>query len=290
VEIIDVVRSDSATCIVMELVSAGSLYDFIVSSAFITEQKARHTFRQLITALDHCHTNNIVHRDLKPENILMDHYGNIKVADFGFSAKIADGEMLSESCGSPNYVAPELLKKKRSYRFEVDIWSCGVILYALLCKELPFDEPNMPDLFRRIQNAEYIVPGYISDEAKDLLSKMMTVDPTTRATLAEIQEHPWFVQGLPSEPAKQCQQATSEKEEKTQEESLELEDTTMKIATRTGAILSKKVRTIISFASLLSVAGLFLSRASDVDEQGAKPRYSVFACFLPFFGIATLNV
>mmetsp|Transcript_29235 Transcript_29235/g.46608 ORF Transcript_29235/g.46608 Transcript_29235/m.46608 type:complete len:367 (-) Transcript_29235:399-1499(-) len=290
VEIIDVVRKDHATCIVMELASAGSLYDYIVCSPQLTEEKARRTFQQLIAALDHCHAHNIVHRDLKPENILMDHDGNVKLADFGFSAKIGEGELLSESCGSPNYVAPELLKKKRSYRFEVDIWSCGVILYALLCRQLPFDEPNIPDLFRRIQNADYIVPGFMSDDAKDLVGKMMTVDPNERITIAEIKTHPWFVQGPACEMAIERRVATCKQTARSQQALPQPDDAKIRLVTPPESILSKKVSKIISFASLLSVAGLLLSRASDSHEHGSQLRFPFLACFLPFFtGLGSFN-
>lgn len=104
-----------------------------------------------MSGVEYCHRHNVVHRDLKPENLLLDQNLNVKIADFGLSNMMTDGEFLRTSCGSPNYAAPEVISGKLYAGPEVDIWSCGVILYALLCGTLPFDDEHVPTLFRKIK-------------------------------------------------------------------------------------------------------------------------------------------
>jgi serine/threonine protein kinase len=184
----------------MELVTGGDLFDYIVKHVRLPEEKARRIFQQIIAGVEHCHKNKVAHRDLKPENIFLDSHGNVKIGDFGFSGKMKAGELLTESCGSPNYAAPELFQKGCAYEGpEVDVWSCGVILYNLLCSKLPFDEPVMEDLVRKIEMGQYSTPWHMSTDAKDLISKMICVDPHQRISIAKIFEHPWFAQGLPPE-------------------------------------------------------------------------------------------
>ena len=140
----------------------------------------------------------VVHRDLKPENLLLDSELNVKIADFGLSNIMEDGDFLKTSCGSPNYAAPEVISGKLYAGPEVDVWSCGVILYALLCGRLPFDEENIPSLFRKIKEGIYVIPSHLSESSKHLLSRILVVDPLKRATIAEIRQHPWFQKNLPA--------------------------------------------------------------------------------------------
>ena len=109
-----------------------------------------------MSGVEYCHRHNVVHRDLKPENLLLDQNLNVKIADFGLSNMMTDGEFLRTSCGSPNYAAPEVISGKLYAGPEVDIWSCGVILYALLCGTLPFDDEHVPTLFRKIKCKPFI--------------------------------------------------------------------------------------------------------------------------------------
>ena len=104
--------------------------------------------------MEYCHKHNVVHRDLKPENIILDENNNIKIADFGLANLREDGNFLDTSCGSPNYAAPEVISGRLYAGPEIDIWSCGVILYALLCGRLPFDDENIPALFRKIKGGD----------------------------------------------------------------------------------------------------------------------------------------
>jgi len=186
-------RSDDSICVVLEHAPGGDLFDYIVRHARLKGDEARRLFRQLVDAVSHCHENGVVHRDLKPENILMDAEFNIKIADFGLSSEWSAGEKLTESCGSPNYAAPELLSKGCSYEGpEVDVWSLGVVLYTLLCGCLPFDDDNIPSLFKKIKQGKYSIPGFLSPGSKDLITKILTVDPAARMTMQGIKEHYWF--------------------------------------------------------------------------------------------------
>ena len=115
----------------------------------------------------------MVHRDLKPENLLLDEDFNIKVIDFGLANSIKDGTSLSTACGSPNYAAPEVISGQAYGGQEVDIWSCGVILYAMVCGSLPFDVENMAMLFQKIKEGRYFLPNYISREVRDLINRML---------------------------------------------------------------------------------------------------------------------
>ena len=126
----------------------GELFDYIVKRGRMPENEARRFFQQIICAVEYCHQFKIVHRDLKPENLLLDHALNVKIADFGLSNVMRDGDFLKTSCGSPNYAAPEVISGKLYAGPEIDIWSCGVILYVMLCGRLPFDDDHIPLLFK----------------------------------------------------------------------------------------------------------------------------------------------
>jgi len=151
----------------------------------------------MVAGIEYCHYHGIVHRDLKPENLLLDERGDIKLADFGLSNRQRDGSFLSTSCGSPNYAAPEVIQGLLYAGPEVDIWSCGVILYALLCGSLPFDDDNIPNLFRKIKAGRFAMPSHLSEEARQLIPGMLRVDPNKRVTIAQIRQHAWFRAELP---------------------------------------------------------------------------------------------
>lgn len=127
-----------------------------------------------------------MHRDLKPENLLLDADNNVKIADFGLSNVMEDGDFLRTSCGSPNYAAPEVISGSLYAGPEVDVWSCGVILYALLCGSLPFDDESIPNLFKKIRGGMYSLPSHLSEMARDLIPRMLVVDPMKRITIPEI--------------------------------------------------------------------------------------------------------
>ncbi|RXM98893.1 5'-AMP-activated protein kinase catalytic subunit alpha-2 [Acipenser ruthenus] len=183
---------------VMEYVSGGELFDYICKHGRVEDTEARRLFQQIISAVDYCHRHMVVHRDLKPENVLLDANKNTKVADFGLSNMMSDGEFLRTSCGSPNYAAPEVISGRLYAGPEVDIWSCGVILYALLCGTLPFDDDHVPTLFKKIRGGVFYIPEYLNRSVASLLMLMLQVDPLKRATIKDIREDEWFKQDLPS--------------------------------------------------------------------------------------------
>lgn len=198
IKLYQVISTPTDIFMVMEYVSGGELFDYIVKHGKLKEPEARRFFQQIISGVDYCHRHMVVHRDLKPENLLLDSNLSVKIADFGLSNMMHDGEFLRTSCGSPNYAAPEVISGKLYAGPEVDIWSCGVILYALLCGTLPFDDEHVPTLFRKIKSGIFAVPDYLNKEVVSLLCLMLQVDPLKRATIAQIRDHDWFQKDLPN--------------------------------------------------------------------------------------------
>ncbi|GJM93248.1 hypothetical protein PR202_ga09792 [Eleusine coracana subsp. coracana] len=197
IRLYEVIDTPADIYVVMEYVKCGELFDYIVEKGRLQEEEARRFFQQIISGVEYCHRNMVVHRDLKPENLLLDSKWNIKIADFGLSNVMRDGHFLKTSCGSPNYAAPEVISGKLYAGPEVDVWSCGVILYALLCGTLPFDDENIPNLFKKIKGGIYTLPSHLSGAARDLIPRMLVVDPMKRITIREIREHDWFKIHLP---------------------------------------------------------------------------------------------
>eukprot|EP00095_Tigriopus_kingsejongensis_P006502 maker-scaffold844_size89433-snap-gene-0.13 protein:Tk06502 transcript:maker-scaffold844_size89433-snap-gene-0.13-mRNA-1 annotation:"amp-activated protein kinase alpha subunit" len=192
IKLYQVISTPTDIFMVMEYVSGGELFDYIVKHGKLKEGDARRFFQQIISGVEYCHRHNVVHRDLKPENLLLDQNLNVKIADFGLSNMMTDGEFLRTSCGSPNYAAPEVISGKLYAGPEVDIWSCGVILYALLCGTLPFDDEHVPSLFRKIKSGVFPIPDYLNKNVVSLLCHMLQTDPMKRATIEDIRHHEWF--------------------------------------------------------------------------------------------------
>mmetsp|Transcript_50675 Transcript_50675/g.109980 ORF Transcript_50675/g.109980 Transcript_50675/m.109980 type:complete len:503 (+) Transcript_50675:112-1620(+) len=197
IRLYELLDTPSDIFMVMEYVPGGELFDHIVHKLRLREDEARRLFQQIVSGVEHCHLNMVTHRDLKPENLLLDANMFIKIADFGLSNTMRDGEFLKTSCGSPNYASPEVVSGKVYVGPEVDVWSCGVVLYALLCGSLPFDDENVPNLFRKIKHGNFTLPGHLSPEAKDLIVAMLVVDPLRRITFSQIRKHSWFLKDLP---------------------------------------------------------------------------------------------
>nr|ABI13783.1 protein kinase AMPK alpha subunit 1 [Artemia franciscana] len=198
IKLYQVISTPTDIFMIMEYVSGGELFDYIVKHGKLKEHEARRFFQQIISGVDYCHRHMVVHRDLKPENLLLDSNLHVKIADFGLSNMMSDGEFLRTSCGSPNYAAPEVISGKLYAGPEVDVWSCGVILYALLCGTLPFDDEHVPTLFRKIKSGVFPIPDYLNKSTVNLLCHMLQVDPMKRATLDDIKKHEWFQKDLPA--------------------------------------------------------------------------------------------
>ncbi|KAH9322610.1 hypothetical protein KI387_017249, partial [Taxus chinensis] len=189
----EVLASQTKIYIVLEFVTGGELFDKIVHQGRLSENESRRYFQQLIDAVDYCHSKGVYHRDLKPENLLLDSEGNLKVSDFGLSAlHQQEDRLLHTICGTPNYVAPEVLGHKGYDGAAADVWSCGVILYVLLAGYLPFDESDLASLYRKINVADFSFPIWFSADAQSLISKILDPDPKMRIKIREIRDHGWF--------------------------------------------------------------------------------------------------
>ncbi|XP_077248444.1 CBL-interacting protein kinase 9 [Tasmannia lanceolata] len=198
VKLHEVMASKTKIYIVLEFVNGGELFDKIVNHGRLKEDEARRYFQQLINAVDYCHSRGVYHRDLKPENLLLDSFGLLKVSDFGLSAlsqQIREDGLLHTACGTPNYVAPEVLNDKGYDGTVADIWSCGVILFVLMAGYLPFDDSNLMALYKKIWKADFTCPLWFSSSAKKLIQRILDPNPLTRIKVAEILENEWFKKG-----------------------------------------------------------------------------------------------
>lgn len=191
--LMDVYETSKELYLILEYVAGGELFDYLVSKGRLRPPEARAYFRQIIFGLHYCHSFNICHRDLKPENLLLDGSRRVvKVADFGMAALQPNEKMLETSCGSPHYASPEIVSGKSYKGTASDIWSCGIILFALLCGRLPFDDPNIQTLLGKVRNGKFDMPDYLEPSAKDLIWRMLTVDPERRLNMRDVMRHPWF--------------------------------------------------------------------------------------------------
>ncbi|KAG8370595.1 hypothetical protein BUALT_Bualt14G0133400 [Buddleja alternifolia] len=193
-----VLASKTKIHMVLEYVNGGELFERIASKGKLPEAQGRKLFQQLIDGVTYCHNKGVFHRDLKLENVLIDAQGNIKITDFGLSAlpqHFRDDGLLHTTCGSPNYVAPEVLSNRGYDGATSDIWSCGVILYVILTGYLPFDDRNLAVLYQKIFKGDSQIPKWLSSGAKNLIRRILDPNPRTRITMVEIRENDWFKQG-----------------------------------------------------------------------------------------------
>jgi len=198
----DMFETNEKLYLVMELVTGGELFDKIVEKGQYSEKDASVIVKKMLSAVEYLHSVKIAHRDLKPENLLLK-AGNdtdVMLSDFGLSKIIGVESMMETACGTPYYVAPEVLSAT-GYDKEVDLWSVGVITYLLLCGFPPFYGETLPEVFEQIMKAEYDFPEpywtEISKEAKDLIGKLLVVDASKRLTATQALKHPWVEHGGP---------------------------------------------------------------------------------------------
>ncbi|XP_071345929.1 serine/threonine-protein kinase BRSK2-like isoform X10 [Trachinotus anak] len=191
----DVYENKKYLYLVLEHVSGGELFDYLVKKGRLTPKEARKFFRQIISALDFCHSHSICHRDLKPENLLLDEKNNIRIADFGMASLQVGDSLLETSCGSPHYACPEVIRGEKYDGRKADAWSCGVILFALLVGALPFDDDNLRNLLEKVKLGVFHMPHFIPPDCQNLLRGMIEVDASKRLTLEQIQKHTWYLAG-----------------------------------------------------------------------------------------------
>ncbi|KAH6759502.1 CBL-interacting protein kinase 20 [Perilla frutescens var. frutescens] len=198
VQLYEVLASKSKIYFVMEFVKGGELFNKVAKGR-LKEDAGRKYFQQLIAAVDFCHSRGVYHRDLKPENLLLDDYGNLKVTDFGLSALIdsrrQDG-LLHTTCGTPAYVAPEVINKRGYDGVKADIWSCGVILFVLLAGYLPFHDSNLMEMYKKISRGDFRCPHWFPPEVRKLLSRILDPHPSSRIAIYKIMENSWFKKGF----------------------------------------------------------------------------------------------
>jgi calcium/calmodulin-dependent protein kinase I len=196
----DLFETKTELYLVMELITGGELFDKIVEKGQYTEKDASIIVAKILNAVDYLHNQGIAHRDLKPENLLLRGGDDTEVliSDFGLSKIVDQSAMMETACGTPYYVAPEVLQAT-GYDKEVDLWSVGVITYLLLCGFPPFYGENLPEVFEQIMKAAYDFPSpywdNVSANAKDFIKKLLVVDPKKRLNAQQAMQHPWIAQG-----------------------------------------------------------------------------------------------
>ena len=196
IRMFDVIDTASKVYIIMEYAPCGSLLDYVRGRKRVGEAEARKFLYQTLAGLKYCHVNNVIHRDMKLENLLLDDDLNIKIIDFGLSAIVVPGKRLRVHCGSPSYAAPEIVSRREYDGPPVDVWSLGVVLFAMTAGYLPFHARNNDkrELCNKIVKGVYKVPeGVMSAELQNLIRRMLTVDPSRRITLEGIAGHAWMV-------------------------------------------------------------------------------------------------
>lgn len=198
VRLYEVLATKTKIYFVMEFARGGELFAKVSKGRF-SENLSRRYFQQLITAVGYCHSRGIFHRDLKPENLLLDDNFDLRVTDFGLSAltdQIRPDGLLHTLCGTPAYVAPEILAKKGYDGAKVDVWSCGIILYVLTAGYLPFNDSNLMAMYRKIYRGDFRCPKWTSPDLRRFLSRLLDTNPATRITVDEILRDPWFSKGF----------------------------------------------------------------------------------------------
>ncbi|XP_010252814.1 PREDICTED: CBL-interacting serine/threonine-protein kinase 23-like isoform X3 [Nelumbo nucifera] len=198
VHLFEVMASKTKIYFVMEYVTGGELLTKVSKQGKLREDEARKYFQQLISAVDYCHSKGVYHRDLKLENLLLDEDCNLKISDFGLSAspqQIREDGLLYTTCGTPNYVAPEVIDDRGYDGAKADLWSCGVVLFVLMAGYLPFDEPSLSNLYNKICKADFTCPYWFSSEARMLINRILEPDPEKRISISHVLECSWFKKG-----------------------------------------------------------------------------------------------
>ena len=194
IKLYNIIENENFIFLIQEYIPNGELLNFLEKTENLTEIYICKIYQQIISGIEYLYEIGIAHRDLKLENILLNDNKDIKIIDFGLSNKYnkENEELLQSSCGSPCYAAPEMIKGSKYHGVDTDIWSSGIILYLMLCKSFPFNDKNNSKLYQKILGGKFSLPNYLSNDVKDLLSKLLKVNPNERIKLNEIKKHPWF--------------------------------------------------------------------------------------------------
>jgi 5'-AMP-activated protein kinase catalytic alpha subunit len=192
VQLYEIIETEKELYLIMEYARGGELFEYIVNRKRVKERDACKFLHQILSGVDYLHKLGICHRDLKPENLLMDDFNNIKIVDFGLSNTYKPGESLNTACGSPCYAAPEMVAGKKYDGQAADMWSVGVIIYAMVCGFLPFEDPKTNKLYNKIINAEFNIPEFVSESCQELIRNVLSPDPKSRMTIEGIRNHSWY--------------------------------------------------------------------------------------------------
>ena len=199
IKIYKIIEDEKYYYVVMEYCEEGELFNYIVEKNNLTDSESAFFYYQLINAIEYLHLNGIAHRDLKPENILLGENNLIKIIDFGLSNFFDENKLLSTPCGSPCYASPEMIRGENYNGADNDIWETGIILYAMLCGYLPFENnPNAKDnrvLFKKILSLNLDYPNFLTDSSVDLLKRILVADPKERIKIEEIKKHSFYLKG-----------------------------------------------------------------------------------------------
>ena len=193
----EIFESSDSYYSVMEYCEGGELFNYIVKNRRLSEEESAFFYYQLINGLEYIHSLGIVHRDLKPENLLLTNEHLLKIIDFGLSNYFKEGQkdLLATPCGSPCYASPEMVGGKKYNGFKIDIWSSGIILYAMLCGYLPFEDKDNDILFEKILECKLVFPKYVKKLSRDLMERILVTDPDQRISISEIKKHPFYLKG-----------------------------------------------------------------------------------------------
>ncbi|KAL8027018.1 hypothetical protein ABFX02_14G068000 [Erythranthe guttata] len=251
VKLFEVLATRTKIYFVLEFVKGGELFAKVAKGRF-SEDLGRKYFQQLISAVSYCHLRGVFHRDLKPENLLLDENGDLKVSDFGLSAltdHVRGDGLLHTLCGTPAYVAPEILAKRGYDGAKVDVWSCGVVLFVLTAGYLPFNDPNLMSMYKKIYKGEFRIPKWMSPDLKRFLTRILDTNPESRITIDEIKSDPWFRKGYSDIKSQRSEDFSGAlvKEEEIKLQNLNAFD-------------------IISFSRGLDLSGLFDGKSANVDR------------------------
>ncbi|KAK1418823.1 hypothetical protein QVD17_27970 [Tagetes erecta] len=200
----EVMATKTKIFLIMEFASGGELFTQLVRRRRLKETTARFYFQQLVSALHFCHQNGVAHRDLKPQNLLLDEQGTLKISDFGLSAlpeSRKDG-LLHTACGTPAFTAPEIVRGGGYDGAKADAWSCGIILFNLLSGYLPFDDGNLPVMYRKIYSREILFPDWITKQPRVVIRKLLDPNPKTRMSIMDVMSCPWFKKSLKPDPSR----------------------------------------------------------------------------------------